>query len=141
MLNKLRKSMKNEKGFTLIELMIVVAIIGSLAAIAIPNFLNYQKKAKQSEAKVNLGAIRTLAEAYRAEHDTYLPAGATVPYDPVVLGFEVKGTARYTYSVTVATATTFTVTATGTATGIAGDVWTIDQDGTLTDVVPGSFTS
>ena len=55
MLSKLR----SKKGFTLIELMIVVAIIGILAAIAIPNFLRFQAKSKQSEAKTNLGGIFT----------------------------------------------------------------------------------
>ena len=83
--------MKNQKGFTLIELMIVVAIIGILAAIAIPNFLTYQAKAKQSEAKVNLGAIGTNAEAWRAERDTYI---ATVAQ----LGWLSQGTTRYGYS-------------------------------------------
>ncbi|MDY0132472.1 MAG: prepilin-type N-terminal cleavage/methylation domain-containing protein [Desulforegulaceae bacterium] len=62
---------KNKKGFTLIELMIVVAIIGILAAIAIPNFMNYQCKAKQSEAKSMLGNIRTLQEVYFAENSKY----------------------------------------------------------------------
>ena len=58
---------KGQKGFTLIELMIVVAIIGILAAIAIPNFVAYQAKSKQSEAKVSLGAIFTSAVAFQAE--------------------------------------------------------------------------
>ena len=68
MLLKLRKK---TKGFTLIELMIVVAIIGILAAIAIPNFLRYQAKSKQSEAKANLGAIFTSETSYKAEKDIY----------------------------------------------------------------------
>lgn len=83
--------MKNQKGFTLIELMIVVAIIGILAAIAIPNFLRYQAKAKQGEAKTNLGAIGTNAESFRAENDTYV---ATVAQ----LGWAAQGTNRYAYA-------------------------------------------
>jgi type IV pilus assembly protein PilA len=54
------KQLKGQ-GFYLIELMIVVAIIGILAAIAIPNFLQYQMKSRQSEAKTNLQAIKTLS--------------------------------------------------------------------------------
>ena len=63
---------RNRKGFTLVELMIVVAIIGILAAIAIPNFLQFRLKAKTSEAKSNLGAIRSTEVAYFAEWDTYV---------------------------------------------------------------------
>ena len=50
------------KGFTLVELMIVVVIIGVLASIAIPNFLSYREKAKGAEAKSNLRAIKTAIE-------------------------------------------------------------------------------
>jgi type IV pilus assembly protein PilA len=68
------KSLHNRKGgFTLIELMIVVAIIGILAAIAIPNFLRFQLRARSSEGKTNLAAIRTAEEGYNAEFGTYIP--------------------------------------------------------------------
>ena len=68
---------KSNKGFTLIELMIVVAIIGILAAIAIPNFLRFQLKAKSSEGKVNIAAIRTAEESYMAEFGAYVGATAS----------------------------------------------------------------
>src|SRR6476661_10123646 len=66
------KSLRNTKGFTLIELMIVVAIIGILAAIAIPNFLQYQMKSRQSEAKTNLMAIKTSEVSWQGERGCYL---------------------------------------------------------------------
>src|SRR5216683_2952731 len=83
------RHMKGDRGFTLIELMIVVAIIGILAAIAIPNFMTYQAKARQSEAKVNLGGIFTTATSYFAENNTFSTAtGDTLGYRPA-------GTSRY----------------------------------------------
>ncbi len=85
------KKMNREKGFTLIELMIVVAILGILAAIAIPNFMRFQAKSKQSEAKTNLGAIGTTAEAFRSENDTYIATVAELGWGP-------QGSTRFGYS-------------------------------------------
>ena len=77
----MKKLHTRKGGFTLIELMIVVAIIGILAAIAIPNFLRFQLKAKSSEGKTNLAAIRTAEQSYYSEFGVYVsadvsPAGA-----------------------------------------------------------------
>jgi len=79
---------KGKKGFTLIELMIVVAIIGILAAIAIPNFLRFQAKSKQSEAKGNLSGIFTGETSFQAENSRFgslseiawSPIGAQIRY-------------------------------------------------------------
>ena len=77
------KQLKGQKGFTLIELMIVVAIIGILAAIAIPNFLTYQLKSRQAEAKTNLQAIKTSEVAFQAERGCYIGVTANGVVPPV----------------------------------------------------------
>jgi len=61
------------KAFTLIELLIVVAIIAILAAIAVPNFLEAQVRAKVSRCKADLRTIRTAMEAYRVDYNQYIP--------------------------------------------------------------------
>ena len=79
-----------QKGFTLIELMIVVAIIGILAAIAIPNFIKFQARSKQSEAKANLKAIFTAQKAFFQEKDRFSSLTGEV-------GFEPERNNRYAY--------------------------------------------
>jgi len=128
MLIRIREAMKGEKGFTLIELMIVVAIIGILAAIAIPNFMSYRKRARTTEAKRELGSIRTLQEAYRAEFDVYAVTMANMGWE------RPAGTPKYSYTVTAASATAFTARARGDIDGDTSDydVWLVNEDGTLT---------
>lgn len=67
-------------GFTLIEMMITVAIIGILAAIAIPAFQNYQHRSKRSEAMSNLVSIARAEKAYRAEYNVFVPVLAAQPF-------------------------------------------------------------
>jgi type IV pilus assembly protein PilA len=136
-MNKLR--IKRESGFTLIELMIVVAIIGILAAIAIPNFVKFQLRSKTSEAKVNLKAIVVAEDAYYAEFGTYVqnfpsalavPNGRKYPWDNTVgsragfdlVGWEPAGDVYYSYAVAVQLATP----ATTFSTDAQGD---LDSDG------------
>jgi len=115
---KLLRNRKGKKGFTLIELMIVVAIIGILAAIAIPNFLRFQLRAKSSEGKTNIAAIRTAQESYAAEFNGYVSSNATVPGSVpttskvafatsggfVDLGWAPEGEVYFNYQVTATTA-------------------------------------
>ena len=149
------------KGFTLIELMIVIAIIGILAAIAIPNFVKFQCRSKQTEARSSLKAIYTAEEAYRAEYDTYtyFTGGCTRSCktqrdqtDNNPMHFNVKGNKfRYHYTVPYSAAAAtdqvgtpassvykFVGTASGGgATDMAGDTWTVNQNNALKSM-PGS---
>ncbi len=70
--HRVQSPLTGNRGFTLIELMIVVAITGILAAIAIPNYLTYQKKAKTAEARSNTGGLQSAEIAYFAENSYYL---------------------------------------------------------------------
>jgi len=125
----------NRKGFTLIELMIVVVIIGILAALAIPRFMKATAKSKQSEAKQLLKQIYTMQHTYRQGNNTYGDNGLTSAPGALFtfpqIGVEIQASAIYTYSI-VANANTFTATATGNVDDDAtNDVWTITEAGIL----------
>ncbi len=127
------KRFHGRKGFTLIELMIVVVIIGILAALAIPRFMQATTKSKQSEAKQLLKQIYTMQRAYRQEQGTYAHGGEVVTaggrFD--LIGVEIQAEAKYTYTM-AADANTFSCTATANLDDDpAFDSWTINQDGAL----------
>jgi prepilin-type N-terminal cleavage/methylation domain-containing protein len=125
----------NKKGFTLIELMIVVVIIGILAALAIPRFMRATTKSKQSEAKQLLKQIYTMQHAYRQEFNSYclnaVIASAAAPATYARIGVDIGVTARYSYLMAAAP-NTFTCTATANLDDDATvDTWTINDLGTL----------
>jgi prepilin-type N-terminal cleavage/methylation domain-containing protein len=80
------KRMKNKKGFTLIELMIVVAIVGILAAIAIPAYLDYTVKTKITEVTTAMDALAQAASEYHASAG-FFPDYSASPYDVGVASF------------------------------------------------------
>ena len=127
---------KNNKGFTLIELMIVVVIIGILAALAIPRFMRSTTKSKQSEAKQLLKQIYTMQHAYRQEFNSYCLNGVTASNAAQAafarIGVDIGVTARYSYVMTAA-ANVFSCVATATTLDddATTDIWQIDDTGTL----------
>ena len=81
----------SQKGFSLIELMVVVAIMAILVTIAVPNFQRFQMKAKQQEAKSNLTALYTAQKAFHAEWSQYYGDFRDIGYNP-------EGNLRYRIS-------------------------------------------
>lgn len=90
---------QSEKGFTLVELLVVIIIIGILAAIALPNFLNQGAKAKQTEARQNIGLINRTQTAFRSENQSFSSS-----FDVLATGTLTGGTgastSNYSYTLT-----------------------------------------
>jgi type IV pilus assembly protein PilA len=84
-------STKNSSGFTLVELMVVVAIIGILSAIAVPNFKKYQAKSKQSEAKIQLAAVYSVEVSAQSDYDSFGTCLVDMGYDVPPKGFYMTG--------------------------------------------------
>jgi type IV pilus assembly protein PilE len=132
------KIKRSNAGFSLVELMVVVAIIGILAGLALPKFNLFQAKARQSEVKSNLSHIYTLQVSYFGDNDTYVEFGAvssSACNTGNALGFVPSPCNKLRYTYNSNGTTSFTATgnvlmtkifpACGNAT--AADTWTIDS--------------
>lgn len=86
---------QQDAGFTLIELLVVIITIGILSAIALPNFLNQTAKAKQSEAKQNIGVVNHAQITYRTENSSFADS-----FDKLALGTLAGGTSASTKNYT-----------------------------------------
>ena len=117
-------------GFTLIEVMVTIAIVGILTAVALPNYRDYITRGRLTEAFSGLGAAQPNAEQYWANNRSYV--GFTVAANP---------TDNFTYALSGASASAYTLTATGTG-NMSGFVFTINQAGNhATTGVPGGWTA
>ena len=123
--------MQRPTGFTLIEVMVTVAIIAVLAAIAIPNYTDYVRRGKLQEATSNLLAMRTKMEQYFQDNRSYTTPGAPV-LAPCTAGSSVPVPTQKYFSITcpVLTATTYTIQAAGgsaTDASMTGITFTINE--------------
>jgi prepilin-type N-terminal cleavage/methylation domain-containing protein len=107
------------KGFTLIELVIVIVIIGILSAISVPLYKNYTRKAMAAEGKALVGAVSSAEKAYLIEKATYLGVAST-GYNST-LDIDARGNKYFTtYSVTAGGNTAFTIQTIATGADAAG---------------------
>jgi type IV pilus assembly protein PilE len=120
--------MKSAKGFTLIEIMIVVALIGILASIAIPYYGDYTTRAKIPDATSNLAAKRVLMEQFFQDNHTYVGAPAC--------NNDTTSSKYFTFSCSNLNTDTYTITAAGNNPGtMAGFTYKIDQSNTKSTTI------
>jgi type IV pilus assembly protein PilA len=129
MINKLRVRAASESGFTLVELLVVMLILGLLAAIAIPSFFNQRDKAKDADAKEAVRTAQTAMETWATDHGgVYNDPAAPTATD--LQAIETSLNDANLAPAPTATATGYTVTATADDTGNTFSI-TRNTDGTL----------
>jgi type IV pilus assembly protein PilE len=109
-----------QQGFTLVELMITVAIVGILSAVALPAYSDYVTRSRLTEAFTALGAAQPAAEQFWPNGRTYVNFDTAASFP--------TATDNFTYALSNATASTYTVTATGKG-KMNGFVYTVNQSG------------
>ncbi|MFL6697684.1 MAG: type IV pilin protein [Vitreoscilla sp.] len=131
---------RNTAGFTLIELMITVAIVGILLAIALPSYKNYIIRSKLVTATNALSTMHAQMEQYYLDNRTYMAVtGSTPAITPPCVQYAITASASLPFTVDCATggdvptATTYRLRATGTA-AVEGAVYTVDQANSMVTV-------
>lgn len=131
---------RKQQGFTLIEVMIVVAIIGILAAIAIPSYRDYVTRGRVIEATGGLGDARNKMEQFFQDNRAY-PDGCVIsPAAPSATQVQVQALQSFDITCGGLAATTYTITATGKG-PMAGFTYTINEQNVRTSAFTGSGAS
>ena len=126
--------MNRPRGFTLIELMIVVGIIAILAAIAIPSYSDYIRRSRITEAFSTLSGMRVKMEQYFQDNRTYV--GSCVPAPPASVAPRPPPTVSFTYDCPALGANNYTLRARGNAnTPVDGFTYTVDDQNARTTVM------
>ncbi|WP_299535358.1 type IV pilin protein [Ulvibacterium sp.] len=138
-MKKIFYQFKNEEdGFSLTELLIVLAIIGILIMIAVPIYQNVTTRAKTTEAKTQLNFLHTLQRVYHLENDTYATEFEAIGFEQEKMITE-GGKARYTIEIESAGPQSYVATATSII-DFDGDgvynKWQVDEEGKVEQVVP-----
>ncbi len=133
-----RKTYDPDNGFSMVELMVVLVIIGILVLLALPRLEPVVSKAKETEAKLMLKQVYTLEKSYKYENDVYSSSLADIGFEQDSLVTQ-GGRARYLISIVSADAKGFLAEATSVV-DFNGDgrfnVWSVDQTGNIVQKVP-----
>jgi len=120
-------------AFTLLELLIVIIILGILAALALPQYLRTVEKSRGSEALIHLGTIRTVEMNFYAENRQYTNDWSLLDIDnPNDLPSPPTGTRLFTYSITIPVPGTFTASARRVRADGSEEVITMNENGRIT---------
>jgi type IV pilus assembly protein PilE len=126
-------SPRRATGFTLIELMIVVAVLGILAAIAMPIYSSFVQRSKIIGATARLSDVRAQMEKYFMDNRTYLAGAACGVQDPTINAYNSDASRDFTITCPAVAQGTYTLQADGIAArGMSGFRYTIQQDNTKT---------
>lgn len=136
------KHINGARGFTLVELMVVVAIIAILASIAVPQYSDYVLRSKLTEAATNLGQHRVKLEQFFQDNRTYM--GGAAPWQCGSAAPNAADSKYFTLSCSAPSATTYVITATGIAAqGTGGFTYTVSETNarTTTIAAPATWTA
>ncbi len=133
-----RKFLKDQSGFSITELLVVLVIIGVLILLALPRLMPVVTKAKSTEAKLNLKQVLMLQKSFKYENDRYTNSLSEIGFEQETLITD-GGSARYKIEIVESDLNAFRATATAVVdfdNDGTFNIWEVTQDGQIREVVP-----